>query len=269
MIRFRPQLGFTLLVLPMFALLVGLGVWQLERLQWKGNLIAQIQHNMRAPAISLEQALNLGFARAQYRRVAVTGMFDNAKENYLYTTGPRGRPVFHVLTPLTLASGGAVIIDRGYVPVSLRDPALRPVSEPPGPISLVGILRTPDKPGVFTPSPDLRDRVWFARDVEAMAKRDHLRLAAPVVLEAVATSGQTWPRGGQTRIDLPNDHLQYALTWFLLAAALAVVYIAWHRPRAVQFFFPFSKVSSPRTRGTQKFEGKGDTPLSCVRSSQG
>src|SRR5205085_7204948 len=101
------------------------------------------------------------------------------------------------------------------IPASLRDPARR--SEPSGQLEYVGILRMPDKSGTFTPSPDLRHRVWFTRDVEAMARRDDLRLVAPVILEAVPTPGEKWPRGGQTRVDLPDDHLQYALTWFLLA----------------------------------------------------
>jgi len=231
LIRFRPRLGFTLFCLPLFVLLVALGVWQLERLQWKLGLIEQIRRNMAAPAISLDQALRLGIARAQYRRVAVRGSLDNSRENYLYTTGPQAKPVYHVLSPLLLAGGAAVMVDRGYIPISLRDRAARSGSEPNGPVDFVGILRSPDEPGLFTPSPDLRNRVWFARDVGAMASHDHLRLVAPVVLEAVATAGQTWPRGGQTRVDLPNDHLQYALTWFLLAAALVVVYLAWHWAR--------------------------------------
>jgi surfeit locus 1 family protein len=230
-IRFRPQPGFTLLCLLPFVLLNGLGVWQLERLHWKLGLIAQIEHNMRAPPISLDQALTLGLARAQYRRITVAGRFDNAKENFFYTTGPNGRPAYHVLTPLLIDSGGAVMIDRGYVPLPLRDPASRPGSEPAGSRNVVGILRTPDKPGFFTPSPDLPHRIWFARDVVAMARAAHLRLVAPVIVEAVVTGGAKWPRGGQTRVNLPNDHLQYALTWFLLAAALAAVYIAWHRAR--------------------------------------
>jgi surfeit locus 1 family protein len=240
LIRFRPQPGFTLLCLPLFAILIGLGVWQLERLQWKLGMITQIRRNIHAAPISLDEALKLGIERAQYRRVALTGVLDNANENYLYTTGPRGRPGYHVLTPLTLASSRAVMIDRGYVPLSLRHPALRPGSQPEGVVRLTGVLRAPDRPGFFTPSANLHDRVWFARDVEAMARHDHLRLVAPVVLEAIATPGEKWPRGGQTRIDLPNDHLQYALTWFLLAAALAVVYIAWHRARGRFSFSPYS-----------------------------
>lgn len=231
MIRFRPQLGFTLLCLPLFAVLVGLGVWQLERLQWKLGLIAQIQRNMHAPSISLDEALRLGAGRAQYRRVVVTGRLDNSHEAYLYTIGPGAKPVYHVLTPLVREDGTAIIVDRGYIPISLRSPAARPGSETEDRVEFVGILRIPNKPGIFTPAPDLRDRIWFVRDVQAMAARDRLRLAAPVVLEAVAASGNKWPRGGQTRIELPNDHLQYALTWFLLAAALGVVYFAWHRAR--------------------------------------
>lgn len=229
MITFRPRLGFTLLCLPLFVLLIGLGIWQLERLQWKLNLIAEIGRNMHAPAIPLDQVLQLGPAHAQYRRVAVTGTFDNAEESYLYTTGPQGRPGYHILVPLLLDHGGAVMVDRGYIPLSLRNPKTRPGSEPAGVQRVVGILRTPDQPGFFTPPPDLKNRVWFARDVKAIAARDHLRLVAPVVLETVARPGQLWPLGGQTRVDLPNDHLQYALTWFLLAGALLVVYLAWHR----------------------------------------
>ena len=248
MIRFRPQPGFTLLCLPLFLLLAGLGIWQLERLQWKLHLIAQIQGNMHAPEVSLDQALKLGPERAQYRRVAVSGTFDNAKENYVYTTGPEGHPGYHVLTPLRLGSGAAVMVDRGYVPLSLRVPASRPGSEPGGVQQIVGVLRTPDKPGLFTPSPNLRDRVWFARDIAAMAQRDQLRLAASVVLEAVATRGRRWPAGGQTRVSLPNDHLQYALTWFLLAAALLLVYIAWHRARGRLRFSTYSRGSDSRVR---------------------
>jgi surfeit locus 1 family protein len=227
--RFRPLPGFTLLCVPLFLMLVGLGVWQLERLQWKLGLIAQMTRNLAAAPISLDAALALGNDRAQYRPVAVTGRFQTAKEVYVYTTGPRGAPVYHVLTPLLLGDGRALVIDRGYVPLPLRNPTSRPGSEPLGWVGVVGILRTPDRPGPFTPAPDLAQHIWFARDIAGISKVEHLKLAAPVILEATASAnGQIWPRGGQTRVDLPNDHLQYALTWFLLAAALVAVYFAYH-----------------------------------------
>jgi surfeit locus 1 family protein len=213
----------------MFLLLVGLGLWQLERLQWKLALIAEMNRNMAAAPIGLDAALALG-NRAQYRPVAVTGRFANAKEVYVFTTGPNGAPVYHILTPLALSDGHVMLIDRGFVPTALRDPASRPGSEPQSLVRIEGIWRTPDKPGPFTPAPDLKHRVWYARDLAGIARMGHLKLAAPAILEATAsTTGGYWPRGGQTRVDIPNDHLQYALTWFLLAGALFVFYFVYHR----------------------------------------
>ena len=210
-------------------MLAGLGVWQLERLQWKLGLIAQMTRNLAAAPISPDAALALGNDHAQYRPVTVSGRFEIAKEVYVYTTGPHGAPVYHVLTPLRIEDGRTLLIDRGYVPVPLRDPVSRPGSEPLGRVHIVGIWRTPDLPGPFTPPADVMHRIWFARDLAGIARAEHLTFAAPAIIESIASANtQAWPRGGQTRIDLPNDHLQYALTWFLLAAALIAVYFAYH-----------------------------------------
>ncbi|MGH6888582.1 MAG: SURF1 family protein [Rhizomicrobium sp.] len=245
-LRFRPLVGFTAFFLPVFALLMGLGVWQLERLHWKVALIAQIRRNMAAQPIPLDAALALG-DRAQYRPVALSGHFDNAKEIYAFMTGPGGAPVYHVLTPLFLSDGRAMMIDRGYIPIALRDPNSRPGSEPQGRVRVVGIWRRPDKPGPFTPPADLKDRVWFARDLAGIAKAEHLSLAAPALLEATASPlDRSWPRGGQTRVDIPNDHLQYALTWFLLAGALLVIYFSYHRARGRLEIGPHRNVGGTR-----------------------
>ena len=227
---FHPLSGFTLLCAPLFLLLVGLGTWQLERLQWKLGLIAEITRNMAAPPIDLDQALQL--SNTQYRRIRLVGRFENSRETYWYTTGPKGGAVFHLLTPFRLDDGREMIVDRGYVPAGLRDPNSRAGSEPKGRTTVVGIWRTADRPGPFTPAPELARRVWFARDIVAIARAEHLTLATSALLEATASPGANgWPRGGQTRVDIPNDHLQYALTWFLLAAALLAVYFAYHHTR--------------------------------------
>src|ERR1700691_4524369 len=103
--RFRPLFGFTLLMLPFFALLLGLGTWQLERLQWKLQLIADMNRNMHAAPISIDRAMAAGVSAAQYRHVDLSGQYVNADEAYVFATGPHGVPVFHVLTPLRLADG--------------------------------------------------------------------------------------------------------------------------------------------------------------------
>ena len=95
--------------------------------------------------------------------------------------------------------------------------------------SLVGVWRVPDAPGAFTPAPDQAHRIWYARDLEGIAAADHIRLAAPVVIEADATPNPGgWPKGGQTVVTFRNNHLSYAITWFGLAAGLIGVYLAYH-----------------------------------------
>jgi surfeit locus 1 family protein len=232
MVRFRPLVGFSLLMVPLFALLVSLGAWQLERLQWKLNLISEIGRNMHAAPISIDSALAMGNAAAQYRRVSLSGIFLNGLESYVYTTGPHGSAVYHVLTPLRLDDGRVFLIDRGIVPLQLRISTTRAAGELRGRQTVVGVLRTPDSPGPFTPAPDLVHRVWYARDLNTIATANHLHWAAPFIVEADETPNSGgWPRGGQTVVDLPNNHLQYAITWFLLATALAVIYLAYHRAR--------------------------------------
>jgi surfeit locus 1 family protein len=224
--KFRPLLAPTLWFLPAFLILMGLGVWQIERLHWKLGLIAEMNANMVATPLSLSQAQALG-ARAEYRVVMLRGRFDNAREAYVFTTGPEGAPVYHVLTPFFLDDGRALLVDRGYILITLRDPATR--KAPEGERLVFGIWRTPDRPGAFTPAPDPAKRIWYARDLDGIAKADRVALAAPVVIEADATPNVGgWPKGGQTVVNLPNSHMQYALTWFGLACGLLGVYLAYH-----------------------------------------
>ena len=221
----RPLSKLTLAFLPAFAALIALGVWQIERLHWKEALIAQVNANMSAPPITLDRALAMG-KDAQYRRVMLDGRFDNAKEAYAFATADQGVPVYHVLTPFVLAGGRALIVDRGEIPPRRLDPKTRTPRE--GETRIVGVWRTPDRPGLFTPAPDLAHRIWYARDVEAIARASGVTLAAPVIIEADATPNPGgWPKGGQTVVNFPNNHLQYAITWFGLAAALAGVFVAY------------------------------------------
>src|SRR6185437_3604573 len=98
---FRPLPALTLACAVLFAILIALGVWQLGRLQWKLGLIAEVQHNLVAAPISLEAARGLG-PQAQYRRVALAGRFENAKEAYVFGTDNAGAPVYPVMVPFQL-----------------------------------------------------------------------------------------------------------------------------------------------------------------------
>ena len=225
--HFRPLPILTIVCTVMFAALISLGVWQVQRLHWKLGLIAQVNQSLAQPPVSFDEALAMG-GPAQYRRVMLDGWFLNAKESYLYASGPGGGPVYHVLTPFETRDGRVLMVDRGIVPPGLIDPAKRARGQI-GERVMIGVWRVPDAPGFFTPPPDTAHRIWYSRDVAAMAAAADVKLTAPVLVEAdAAPNPGGWPKGGQTQVTFRNEHLQYALTWFGLAAALLGVYLAFH-----------------------------------------
>jgi len=224
----RPYPGLTIACAILFAILCGLGTWQLERLQWKLALIARVNSHMAAAPLPLNVILAMGGDDAQYRRVALAGRFDHAREAYVFTTD-QGAAVYHVLTPFRTDDGKMLMVDRGEVPKEMIDPASRAAGNVAGEVHVTGVWRIPDPPGAFTPLPDTSHRIWFARDLKAIAAADQLSLTAPVVIEADATPNPGgWPRGGQTVVSFRNQHLSYAVTWFGLALCLLGVWLAYH-----------------------------------------
>lgn len=222
-------IGLTLATLAALAFLIGLGVWQLQRLEWKRGLIAEIETRTKAPPISLTEAIALAKdgEDQSYLRVSVAGRFENDKERHLYALAD-GAPGWHLITPLLAGDGAIVMVDRGFVPDAMKEQASRPQSQVDGETSVTGLVRVPESKGAFTPDSDPdRDR-WYYRDLDGMARSmfgDKPQNLAPFFLEAEESGPPgSWPRGGQTRLDLPNNHLQYAITWFLLALGLLVIY---------------------------------------------
>lgn len=218
---------------------LALGVWQLDRLAWKRGLIAERQTASQAAPVpaprTLEQARAL-----EFRPVVTAGVFLHDKEVFLGAAAPTGagKPGFHVLTPLRESDGRIVLVNRGYIPADLKDPAKRGAAPPSGTVQVSGLLRVPKgKPGWIVPDnrPDLN--YWFWVDLPAMAASVGLAPEsaniAPFYIDADATPNPGgWPKGGTTPIALPNDHLQYAITWFSLAAAAVVIYVVWRRQSA-------------------------------------
>jgi len=232
MIRFRPLLVPTLWFVPGLLLLVGLGAWQLGRLQEKEALIASITAGMKAPPAPLEQALAQGPANAEWHHVEVKGHFLHDKEVYFFAQGMKGAVGVQIITPLVEDDGTTILVNRGFVPDALKDPGSRGAGQVPGEVSLSGVVRVSENPGFFTPKSDPAARLWFVKNVPEMAAFLGVPVKAPIFVEADATPNPGgWPLGGQTNVDVPNDHLQYAITWFGLALALTGVYLVYHHSR--------------------------------------
>lgn len=229
MIRFRPALVPTLIFLPGLALLLGLGVWQVQRLQWKTDLIERVEARTRAAPVPLEAALASGLTEAEWRRVTVHGHFAHQGEMYLVATGPHGESGVDVITPLSSDGGRVVLINRGFVPDARRDPSTRSAGQVAGAVTIAGIVRLSQEPGWFTPEPDRAHRLFFSRTVAPMGAMLRDATVMPVFVEADATPNPGgYPAGRQTAMDIPNDHLSYAVTWFALALTLMAVYLIYH-----------------------------------------
>jgi surfeit locus 1 family protein len=136
-------------------------------------------------------------------------------------------PGYWIFTPARLADGAVVMVNRGFVPEGKQNPATRLDGEVAGPVSMVGVVRWPDSPGLFTPAGDPGRNIWFSRDSSAIAAAKGVS-AAPfyVELESPDPPGGL-PRTGRLHAVLPNSHFGYALTWLGLAMVLAGVYGAW------------------------------------------
>ncbi len=223
-----------------FAVLIGLGTWQLQRKTWKEGLIAALTAQLAAPPIPLPAAStwsNLDVSRLQYHRVTLTARFDNAKEALVYAAPSTFRPDvsgpgYWVFTPAHLADGGTVLVNRGFVPEGRQDPKSRPQGEIAGPITIVGALRWPDTRHWFTPTDEPAQNLWFTGDPAAIAAAKGLTKGlgpvAPfyVEQESPAPPGGL-PHPGKLMVTLPDNHLQYALTWYGLAGVLVVMFISW------------------------------------------
>jgi surfeit locus 1 family protein len=233
MTSFRPTFWPTVFSLPALLICLGLGAWQIERLFWKQDLIARREAAVTAAPVPVPKTL--AEARGmEYRHVSVEGSFLHDKEIFLGASSDGGGQGYQVLTPLLEPGGRIVFVNRGYIPAELKDPAKRSAGQIAGTVHVQGLLRLPaGKPNWFLPDnrPDLN--YWFWVDLPAMAAADHLAQVAPFYIDADATPNPGgWPKGGVTRLTLPNNHLQYAITWFSLAVAVSVIYVLFHRRNA-------------------------------------
>jgi surfeit locus 1 family protein len=222
----------TAFALAALAVLVGLGTWQLQRRTWKEALIAKIAARVKAEPVSLAVALRR-YAEGgdvEYAHVVARGRFHHDKERYLYAPAKSGLG-WHVYTPLEFAPRRIVWVNRGFVPDELKSPQSRPGGDAPdGQAGIAGIVRLPPQPGLFTPQNDPARNLWYWPDAAAMTASAFAAQpveTAPVTIDADASPDPgARPRGGTTRIDLPNRHLEYALTWYGLALTLIGVYVA-------------------------------------------
>jgi surfeit locus 1 family protein len=212
------------------AALIGLGIWQLERLGQKLALIDRVDHRIHAEPIDAPGPARwpeITSARDEYVRVRIAGHFLNDRETPTQAVTDYGGG-YWIMTPLRTDGGFTVLVNRGFVPSDKRDASTRPAGQPVGDVVVTGLMRMTEPRGGFLRSNDPTGNRWYSRDVAAIAEARGLTDVAPYFVDADATPNTGGlPIGGLTVIRFANNHLVYALTWFGLAAGLiaAVIYV--------------------------------------------
>ncbi|AHB47902.1 hypothetical protein W911_05140 [Hyphomicrobium nitrativorans NL23] len=202
------------------ALLAALGVWQVQRLFWKLDLIERVEQRLGADAVTApgpEAWSGMTPAASEYLKVRLTGRFLHDKETRVQAVTDLGAGHW-VLTPLQTAQGFTVLVNRGFVSPDRRDPETRREGQIAGETTVTGLIRRTEPDGAFLRANDPTADRWHSRDVAAIASARGLTEAAPYFVDADATPNPGgWPVGGLTKVAFSNNHLVYAVTWFTLA----------------------------------------------------
>jgi len=238
----EPRRGIVvpvIFVLVAVALLAALGTWQMERKSWKEGLIDQLNDKLSAQPVPMpphERWTELSPQADEFRRVKFPAEFLD-QEALVYTSGSSIRPDvsgpgYWVLSPARLADGSMVVVNRGFVPEGKQDPSTRREGQPHGVIDVIGAMRWPEARGMFTPNDQPSKNLWFARDPAAIAAAKGWGATAPFYIDQEAPPAPGGlPKVGPLKPSLPNNHLQYAVTWYGLALVTLISGIVFLRSR--------------------------------------
>lgn len=222
------------IMLLLAAVFFGLGMWQVQRLSWKLDLIARVEARVNRAAVSAPAAsewAGISAGKDAYRPVTATGVFDHGKAVLVQAVTARGAG-FWVMTPMVTGGRATILINRGFVPSDRRDPASRRPGDHAGPVTVTGLLRITEPGGGFLRSNDPAGGRWYSRDVAAIAAAQGLADVAPYFIDADATANPGGlPIGGMTVVNFANSHLAYALTWYAMALMAAGSAIGIYRRR--------------------------------------
>ncbi|SFN85130.1 surfeit locus 1 family protein [Mesorhizobium sp. NFR06] len=218
------RLFLVLLALLGVLVFLGLGIWQLERRVWKLDLIARVDQRIHAPVVDApgpETWSGINAASFEYRHVKLGGQFQSGANTLVQAVTELGGG-YWVLTPMRSDRGFMVLVNRGFIPRERKAEFERESGGFTSPAVVEGLLRISEPGGGFLRSNDPAANRWYSRDVDAIAKARGLTDVAPYFVDSEASSAAGWPRGGLTVVTFRNSHLVYALTWFALAAMLAI-----------------------------------------------
>lgn len=230
--QFHPPFKTSIMAALIFMLLVGLGVWQLQRLTWKTEKIAEITAQMAKAPVPLPEKITAP-SEWEYRRVTMAGQFLSAHEFLVQPRVLDGITGYHMVVPFQRLSGEIVMVNRGWI----SDTELKKASRPSGVIQIEGILHQPQTT-YFTPANAPAKNNWYSIDTDAMGSAAHLQNISPVVVHVATKQDGVYPLGGKIQVTLPNDHRQYAIFWFVMSFVFLLIFF-------IRYYLPVEKKETP------------------------
>tara|TARA_B100001123_G_scaffold450212_1_gene619312 strand:+ start:233 stop:844 length:612 start_codon:yes stop_codon:yes gene_type:complete len=199
-------------------------------MQWKSELIKtfdeRISENPISPPLEVEN-----IDEWRFKRISIEGVFLHDKELLMTGKTFEGTAGFHVITPIKTEEGRIIMINRGWIPETSRSQKKRPDTLYNGLLHIVGIIREDKKKGYFVPENEPKNEVWLYVNTRQMAMHRNIKQVANFYIDAIRKPGPyTLPIGASAKINVRNEHLQYAITWFLLALSLLIIYVIYHYP---------------------------------------
>ena len=200
-----------------------LGTWQLYRLQWKLELISEITFGLDSRPIEYSNSI-----KKNYQRVITKGKYNFDKQIYLYSLNENGKPGYDVVTPFRTNKNENVLINRGWIKKELKN---NPLINSDAEIEqkIVGLLRKIYKPNIFKPDNDLKNNIWFSINLDDLKETSGEQFNEFVIF--LEDNRAKTPLPKKISIDVPNNHLKYAITWYAISISIIFYYLYFRRKK--------------------------------------
>ena len=214
---------FQLFVILFVTIFCALGTWQLYRLQWKLELISEITFGLDSRPIEYSNSI-----KKNYQRVIVKGKFNFDKQIYLYSLNDNGKPGYDVITPFRTNKNENVLVNRGWIKKELKNNPIinKNIKDEQ---KIIGLLRKIYKPNIFKPDNDLKNNIWFSINLEDLKVTSGERFNEFVIFLEDNQAKTPIPR--KISIDVPNNHLKYAITWYAISISIIFYYLYFRRKK--------------------------------------
>ena len=209
----RHKFLFSVFIIFFIFVFIALGTWQVIRLNWKNNLILEIENSLKNPPVQLSQS-----NQQNYLKIKTSGRVDFEKQIYLYNLNDSGTPGFEVLNPI-LIDGENYLLNRGWIPFEKKDtPEINILDQN----NIEGTLKTQGRKNIFKPDNDIEENYWFSLNREDISKFTGKEFSKYIIY---LDGNYQFPRPKKITANISNNHKKYAMTWFSLAISILLLYL--------------------------------------------